>query len=103
MKNTRSIQHGIVITAICLVMVAAVFGSKEALRRSSEYQIAQTTDLTEDLIASWIDNRAADVKLWARLDEIVEYFDGELFAGSRTEILAARGAESELLQVNNAS
>lgn len=43
------------------------------------------------------------MKLWARLDEIVEYFDGELFAGSRTEILAARGAESELLQVNNAS
>lgn len=138
MKNTRSIQHGIVITttlsvitAICLVMVTAVLGSKEALRRSSEYQIAQTTDFTEDLIASWIDNRAADVKLWARLDEIVEYFDGtvdgpegieriiselitiresyddysainvagldgELFAGSRTEILAARGAESNI-------
>ena len=138
MKRNNTIQRGIVITtilsviaAVSLVAVPAISGSKAALRRSSEYQITQTTDLAEDLIASWINNRVADVKLWAQLDEIVEYFDGtvdgpegieriitelitiresydyysainvanldgELFAGSRTEILAARGAESNL-------
>lgn len=138
MKKTRSIQRGIVITtilsviiAVSLAIVTAISSFRESLRRSSEYQITQTTDLTVNLIASWIANRAADVKLWAQLGDIVDYFDGtvdgpegieriiteliairesydyysainvvnldgELFAGSRPEILAARGAESNL-------
>ena len=144
MKNTRSIQRGIVITtilsviiAVSLVIVTAISSFRASLRRSSEYQITQTTDLTVDFIGSWIDNRVSDVKLWAQMDDVVEYFDGtfdgpegeeriitelikiresydwyasinvarldgELFASSRPEILASRGAESNLDASNRA-
>ena len=83
MKHTRTMQRNIVLTTILSVLAAVsiaatlvISDSRKALMNSSEYQITQTNDLTVDLLASWVGDRTANIKLWSGLKSITEYFDG---------------------------